>query len=137
MRSHPGQSRLTVAAIILPVLALAACESPPPTAAMERARTAIEGAQLDGADQLASSQLQQAQAKLSSAQSAVGAKDMTQAKYLAEESEMEAINADQAALAQNAVNTQNQIAQLQASQGSGSSQQPAPRSRASSVPQNQ
>src|SRR5215469_3741723 len=132
MTSHPDRRWLYLATIILPALALAACESPPPTAAMERARTAIDGAQLDGAGQLAPDALQSAQSKLASAQTAVGRKDMTQAKYLAEESEMEAILASQTAQAQNAVNAN---AELQKVQSTGSSQPPATSKRNRQAPQ--
>ncbi len=110
MTSEPRNWRPAVPAIIISALALAACSSPPPpTAALDRARTAIEGAQLDGAQELAPAQLQSAQNKLSSAQAAVGQQDMQQAQYLAEEAEMEAINANQVALAQKAVNTQAEL----------------------------
>jgi hypothetical protein len=120
MRSHDDQSRLAMTAVFLSVsaLALAACESPPPpTAAMERARTAIEGAQQDGAQQLAAAELQQAESKLAGAQQSVAQKDMTQAKYLAEESEMDAIHADMASLAQRAENTKNELQQAQTALG--------------------
>lgn len=94
-------------AIVVSAAALAACQTPPPpTAQMNRAQTAILGAQQDGAQQIAPSQLQTAQSKLSSAQAAVAQKDMEQARYYAEESEMDAIYADQLALAQKAENVQ-------------------------------
>jgi hypothetical protein len=93
--------------IIVSAIALAACQTPPPpTAQLNRAQTAILGAQQDGAQQISPAQLQTAQAKLSSAQAAVSRKDMDQAKDLAEESEMDAIYADQLALAQKAENVQ-------------------------------
>lgn len=121
MKSHLDQWRLATVAAVSSVLALAACASPPPpTAAMERARAAIEGAQQDGAEQLAAAELQGAQSKLAQAQHAVSQKDMEQAKYFAEESEMEAIHADQAALAQHAENAKNELGQTQSSLGSGS-----------------
>lgn len=110
MTSQPRKWRPAVPALFIAAATLAACSSPPPpTAALDRARTAIEGAQLDGAQELAPAQLQSAQNKLSSAQAAVGQKDMDQAKYLAEEAEMEAINAEQIALAQKAVNVQAEL----------------------------
>ncbi|HKW54608.1 MAG TPA: DUF4398 domain-containing protein [Stellaceae bacterium] len=94
-------------AIVVSAAALAACQTPPPpTAQMNRAQTAILGAQQDGAEQIAPTQLQTAQNKLSSAQSAVAQKDMEQARYFAEESEMDAIYAGQLAQAQKAENLQ-------------------------------
>lgn len=94
-------------AIVFSAVALTACQTPPPpTAQLNRAQTAIQGAQQDGAEQIAPSQLQTAQAKLSSAQAAVSQKDMEQAQYLAEEAEMDAIYANQLALAQKAENVQ-------------------------------
>ncbi len=94
-------------AIVFSAVALTACQTPPPpTAQLNRAQTAILGAQQDGAQQIAPSQLQTAQAKLSSAQAAVSQKDMEQAKYLAEEAEMDAIYANQLALTQKAENVQ-------------------------------
>lgn len=94
-------------AIVFLGVALTACQTPPPpTAQLNRAQTAILGAQQDGAQQIAPSQLQTAQGKLSSAQAAVSQKDMEQAKYLAEEAEMDAIYADQLALTQKAENVQ-------------------------------
>ncbi len=94
-------------AIVFSAEALTACQTPPPpTAQLNRAQTAILGAQQDGAQQIAPSQLQTAQAKLSSAQAAVSQKDMELAKYLAEEAEMDAIYANQLALTQKAENVQ-------------------------------
>ena len=94
-------------AIVVSAAALAACQTPPPpTAQLNRAQTAILGAQQDGAQQIAPTQLQIAQSKLSSAQAAVAQKDMEQAKYLAEESEMDAIYAGQLAQASKAENLQ-------------------------------
>jgi membrane-bound lytic murein transglycosylase len=94
-------------AIAASAAALAACQTPPPpTAQMNRAQTAILGAQQDGAQQIAPAQLQTAQSKLSAAQAAVAQKDMEQAKYLAEESEMDAIYANQLALTQKAENVE-------------------------------
>ncbi len=83
-------------------VALAACAAPPPTLELNRANAAIQDAKLDGAEHLASTQLQTAQATLAKAQQQVSAENMTQAKYLAEEAEMDAIYADQTALAQRA-----------------------------------
>jgi hypothetical protein len=83
-------------------LALAACAAPPPTTELNRANAAIQDAKLDGAEQLAPTQLQTAQGTLAKAQQQVSAENMTQAKYLAEEAEMDAIYADQTALAQRA-----------------------------------
>lgn len=93
--------------IVFSAVALTACQTPPPpTAQLNRAQTAILGAQQDGAQQIAPSQLQTAQAKLSSAQAAVSRKDMDQAKDLAEEAEMDAIYAGQLAQTQKAENVQ-------------------------------
>jgi hypothetical protein len=115
MRPYLDQwGRATSLVLFCSALALAGCQSPPPpTAAMERARTAIEGAQLDGAQQLTPAQLQTAQETLAGAQQAVGRKDMDGAKYLAEEAEMQGILADQAALAQKATNAQAALARAQ------------------------
>ena len=83
--------RLTAPAAITLALALAACAEPqPPTAAMRSASDAIARAQENGAQSVAPQPLQMAQDKLSHAHSAVNAKEMTQAEYLAEESEADA-----------------------------------------------
>ncbi len=110
MTSQARTWRPAVPAIAVATVTLAACHGPPPpTTALDRARTAIQGAQLDGAQELAPTQLQSAQNKLASAEAAVGQGDMDQAKYLAEEAEMEGINAEQVALAQKAVNVQTEL----------------------------
>jgi outer membrane PBP1 activator LpoA protein len=107
MRSRFSQWGRVLPPIIVSAAALAACQTPPPpTAQLNRAQTAILGAQQDGAQQIAPSQLQTAQSKLSAAQAAVAQKDMEQAQYLAEESEMDAIYASQLAQAQKAENLQ-------------------------------
>ena len=130
MTSQPRNWRPAVPAIVIAALALAACQSsPPPTAALERARTSIEGAQLDGAQELAPAQLQSAQSKLSSAQAAVGQQDMEQARYLAEEAEMEGINAGQVAQAQKAVNTQAELQRVMAPEGQSAPPQRRQRSQ--------
>jgi outer membrane PBP1 activator LpoA protein len=110
MRSQYPEWRSALPAIVISALALTACQTPPPpTAQLNRAQTAIAGAQQDGAQQLAPAQLQKAQAKLSGAQAAVAQKEMGQAKNLAEESEMDAIYAEQLALAQKAENVQKEL----------------------------
>ena len=111
MRSQLPEWWPALPAIAVAALALAACGSPPPTTQLNRAQTAILGAQQDGAQQLASTQLQSAQDKLSSAQASVAQKKMERAKDLAEESEMTAHLADQLALAQKAENMQKAINQ--------------------------
>ena len=110
MRSRFSKWWPALPAIVVSAAALAACQTPPPpTAQLNRAQTAILGAQQDGAQQIAPTQLQIAQSKLSSAQAAVAQKDMEQAKYLAEESEMDAIYANQLALTQKAENVQTAV----------------------------
>jgi hypothetical protein len=112
MRSQYAEGWPALPAIVASAFALAACQTPPPpTAQLNRAQTAIVGAQQDGAQQLAPAQLQSAQNKLSRAQAAVAQKNMEQAKNLAEESEMEAIYAEQSALAQKAENVQRELQQ--------------------------
>jgi len=114
MRSQYPVRWPALPAIVFSAVALTACQTPPPpTAQLNRAQTAIQGAQQDGAEQLAPSQLQTAQAKLSSAQAAVSQKDMEQARYLAEESEMDAIYANQLALTQKAENVQAAVQRAQ------------------------
>jgi transcription initiation factor IIF auxiliary subunit len=110
MRSRFSKWWPALLAIVASAAALAACQTPPPpTAQLNRAQTAILGAQQDGAQQISPTQLQIAQSKLSSAQAAVAQKDMEQAKYLAEESEMDAIYANQLALTQKAENVQTAV----------------------------
>lgn len=110
MKSQFLTWRPAVPAILISALALTACSSPPPTAALTRAKTAIDSAQLEGAEQLAPAQLQSAQQKYANANAAVGQKDMDQAKDLAEEAEMEGIYAEQLSMTQKTENVQAALA---------------------------
>lgn len=110
MKSQFLTWRPAVPAILISALALTACSSPPPTAALTRAKTAIDSAQLEGAEQLAPAQLQSAQQKYANAQAAVGQKDMDQAKDFAEEAEMEGIYAEQVSMTQKTENIQGALA---------------------------
>jgi hypothetical protein len=101
----------TAPAIIASVLALAACAQPePPTAQLRSAKGAIARAQEAGAQNLAPQPLQMAQDKLNRANTAVNAKEMGSAAYLAEESQADANLAWSTAAAQKAVAASTELA---------------------------
>ena len=84
-----GRPHQTIA--LASVLMLAACSStPPPTASMAAARTAIAGAEKADAGHYAAPELAEARAKLAAAEAAITAKTMPAAQRLAEQSAVEA-----------------------------------------------
>ena len=95
-------------------LGLAACSSgPAPNAELRAAGDAISRAQYDGAQQLAPQPLQMAQGKLQSAHEQVGHDNMTQAKWLAEESEADADYAGATANQQRIASTASELTEAQ------------------------
>jgi hypothetical protein len=101
---------LAASALLAPILILGACAEPsPPTAEIRGARDAIAQAEGNGARNLAPEPLQMAEDKLSRAEAAVKASDMTHAEYLAEEAEVDANYASSSANAQRLTNTANEL----------------------------
>jgi uncharacterized protein DUF4398 len=110
MSTRQDNWRLAAPALLGLALALAACAQPsPPSAEIRSAREAIARAEENGARALAPQQLQTAQDKLSQAQSAVQQSEMQTARYLAEESEVDADLAASSSNAQRVANTANEL----------------------------
>lgn len=90
--SNPNRGACLRSAVALTgVFMLAACAStPPPTASLEAARTAISNAERADAGRYAAGELAEARTKLASADTAVTEKNMIRAERLAEQSRTEA-----------------------------------------------
>jgi hypothetical protein len=111
MKARQNRWRIAAPLLLGSTLALAACaETPPPSAEIRGAREAIARAEENGARSLAPQPLQMAEDKLNRSQAAVQQNDMQTARYLAEESE---VDADLASANSNAQRISNTATELQ------------------------